>query len=172
MKRNITIASACLLLLILLTACGSKPLTPDQQKALINNGIDTLVRAMAVYNPTWNTGPILQHKAQAINDWNSGAGWQTKEVADLELIVNDIEGMTGCDQQCQAATLVAEGGVTTVIVILEGQTGSSAQTVTASATSAPKARAARASRPVPTYKNYAEYRAAWNKAAPASAQLK
>lgn len=132
-----------------LVGCKAGSLTPAQEKALIQTAFDTFVQAEAIYNPSFDTSKIKKDGDAAIAAWGVGATWQVNVVAELQVAMKDVADIPGCNTQCQAAVLVFQGGVNTVVIVLGGQPVAS----------------------LPTYDSVADYRAAWNEVAPVVAQI-
>jgi hypothetical protein len=110
---------------------------------------------MSIENPAgWNSAKFDADINATIAAWQVGATWQQNVISTLGPVSADISLITGCSAKCQSLIAIFSGAVQTVIADLQAQQGTSATT---------KASV--------KYDSWDSYRVAWNREAPAEAQL-
>ena len=156
--RKVTVISLVLGVLLFIPGCGkssgSAP-NPATIKALLQTAVVVFEGAMATEVPAWNQTKFAADVAATINAWQVGANWKTQVLALLPAVTTDVQLIPGCSTnvKCQNLVAVFSAGVQSVITDLQNET------TTAKVKGHPK------------YQTWAEYRSAWNLAAPPQAQI-
>jgi len=122
-------------------------------KAIFQSAATSLEAALTLLNVKWASATFDTDVNNTIAAWGIGATWKQQVVNLLGPVSKDVSQIAcGSNTKCQGLVTIFQGAVQSVITDLGGTTKSSA-------------------RKLPHYATYAEFRDAWDSAAPDGAKL-
>ena len=120
-------------------------------KAILQSAATSLETALTLLNVNWATTKFDQDVNATIAAWQVGANWKTQVIGLLGPVSTDISQIAcGTNIKCQQLTTILSGAVQSVIADLGGTPTKAG---------------------LPHYGTYAQYREAWDAAAPEGAKL-
>ena len=125
--------------------------SPTTVKLLLQTAATTFESAMTLLNVQWANAKFDQDINAPIAAWQVGANWKTQVIGLLGPVSTDISQIAcGTNIKCQQLTTILSGAVQSVIADLGGTPTKAG---------------------LPHYGTYAQYREAWDAAAPEGAKL-